>query len=153
MRRRRRQPSQRGLHVVVQGDESGGAFTATKVHLAQPRVGGIVTAKTGSTITVAIGDGTTKTINVDSATTYRVAGVENAGLDDIAVNSAVVATGTLNADGSLDATAVASGNGRRFGFGFDFGGDKGRGHGGPGFGPFGVAPAPEASPDTSDGTS
>jgi hypothetical protein len=144
---------QSGLHVVVAGDESGGTFTATRVHLAQPRVGGIVTAKTASTITVAIGDGTTRTINVDSATTFRVAGVENAGLDDIAVNSAVVATGTLNADGSLDATAVASGNGRKFDFGFGFGGGKGRGPGGPGFGPFGVAPAPEASPDTSDGTS
>jgi hypothetical protein len=140
-----------GLQVVVAGDEQGGTFTATAVHLAQAKVAGIVTAKTGSTLTVAIGDGTTKTVNVDSATTYRVAGVENAGLDDIAVNAAVVAVGTVNADGSLDATAVASGDLRRLGSGFDFGA-KGRGHGfGFGFGPFGNTP--DASPDTSDGSS
>jgi uncharacterized protein DUF5666 len=145
-----------GLQVVVEGDESGGTFTATEVHLAQARVGGIVTAKTGSTITVAIGDGTTRTINVGSSTTYRIAGVTNPGLDDIAVNAAVVAVGKLNADGSLDATVVASGTGRG-GFEFDFGGGNGRGgHGGPfgfGFGPFGDVPGPDASPDTSDGTS
>lgn len=142
-----------GLQVVAAGTEDGGTFTATRVHLAQAFVAGIVTAKNGSTLTIAIGDGTTRTVNVSGSTTYQVRGVENAGLDDIAVNSAVVARGTLNADGSLDATAVASGLGRGFGFGFG-GGGKGHGPLGGIFGG-GDAPAPDAAPGdgSTDGTS
>lgn len=145
-----------GLQVLVAGEDDNGTFTASRVHLAAARLAGIVTAKTDSTITVAIGDGTTRTINVDSSTTYRVAGADNAGLDDIAVNAGVTAVGTLNDDGSLDATQVASGLRGLRGLG-DFGLGKGRGHGF-GFGPFGDrVPTPDASPDasgdSSDGTS
>ena len=112
------------LHAV--GTRSGDTFTATTIHVAPATLGGEVTAKTASTITIADAAGATRTINVTTSTTYRIAGDDTPSLDDIAVGDRIAAQGTLRSDGSLDATIVAEG---RFG--------KGPGPGAPGKGGFG----------------
>jgi hypothetical protein len=122
-----------GSTILAAGTEgSGNAFTATSVTIKAPRVGGTVTAVSASTITVQRRDGTTQTIKVDADTTYRVAGVTDADLGDIAVGMRLVAVGRQNGDGSLDATAIGAGNGRF--------------HGGQGSQDKPGQPAPSASP-------
>lgn len=102
-----------GSTIVAVGTAgSGNAFTATSVTVKVPRVVGTVTAKSATTITIERGDGTSLTINVDSATTYEVAGVTGADLGDVTVGLRLEAVGRQNADGSLDATAIRAGNGR-----------------------------------------
>ena len=76
---------------------------------------GTVTGKTANTITIKQPDGTSVTIHVGAGTTFQVAGTTTAGLSDVAVGMGLVAVGTLNTDGSLDATAVHAGNGFRVG--------------------------------------
>jgi hypothetical protein len=101
-------------------------LTALGVTVAADKVAGTVTAKTGSTITIQRRDGTSVTVNVDADTVYRVAGVDDPGLDDITVDMDIVVQGREGIDGSIDASAVAAGHG------------FGRGDGGPGsFGGFG----------------
>jgi hypothetical protein len=98
---------------------------------AQPAVFGTVASKTATTIVVTTTAGKTVTVNVSADTTYSVRGVAAASLADVAVGSRIAAQGTLNADGSLNATIVQTvtagqpgiGGGRR-GFG---GGAGGRG--------------------------
>jgi hypothetical protein len=65
-----------------------------------------VTATATDSITVQRADGTSMTIHVDASTTYQVRGVTNATLADIKVGMAVVAQGSQNADGSLQALTV-----------------------------------------------
>ena len=125
-----------GVAIVARGTKaSGGAFTATSVTIKLPQVVGTVTAKTASTITVARRDGTSVTINVDADTTYRVAGNANASLADVAVGMRIAALGPRNADGSIEATEVRVGDGKR------------GPNGGPGNGP--AKPGASASPDSS----
>jgi hypothetical protein len=114
-------------------------MTATNVRVAGDRAVGRVTAKTADTITIQKRDGSTVTVHVDGDTTYRVAGVENADLGDVAVDMAIGVSGRARADGSIDADAVVAGNGRGLGRGgFDF-----RGRGPKGFGGLGPElPAP-----------
>jgi hypothetical protein len=69
-------------------------------------VTGQVSATTTDTITVQRADGTTMAIHVGSDTAYRVPGVANATLSDITPGMVIVAQGTQNADGSLQAVAV-----------------------------------------------
>jgi hypothetical protein len=100
--------------------DTAGSFTATTVDIAPAVVGGTVTAKTASSITITDRGGTTVTIHVDSTTTYQTRGNASASLADVAVGNLVDAEGTLNADGSLNATAVqfgapGQGEGRPFG--------------------------------------
>lgn len=83
-----------------------GSFTITKLNVVLPHVGGIATAVSGSTITVTERDGTSATINVTSATTYEIGRTTGKALADVKVGMFVGAVGTLNADGSLTATAV-----------------------------------------------
>jgi len=91
---------------------------------------GTVASKTDATIVVTTTTGTSVTVNLSSATTYSVRGVAAASLANIAVGDRIVAQGTTNADGSLNATIVqavtnglpGSGGGRR-----GFGGGAGRG--------------------------
>jgi hypothetical protein len=88
---------------------------------------------------VTIAAGKTATVDVSSATRYRVRGVSAPGIADIAVGDRIVAQGTLNADGSLNATTVQTvPNG--------FGGSGGRGFGGGGRGPGGGVPLPTPLP-------
>jgi hypothetical protein len=98
-----------GSRIAAEGTRSGDTFTASRV-LIQPSVaGGVVTAKTSSTITVKGRDGKASTIHVDSKTTYHVFGKDAATLADIAVGDVVIASGSQRSDGSLDATQVGGG--------------------------------------------
>ena len=127
-------------------------MTATNVRVAGDRAVGQVTAKTADTITMKKRDGSTVTIHVDADTTYRVAGVEDADLGDVAVDMAAGVSGRARADGSIDADAIVAGNGRGLGHG-GFDGFRGPRGFGPGFGaapggevPHAVEPALELDP-------
>ncbi len=135
-----------GEMAYVQGTSTGdNALTATSVTVAADRAVGTVTAKTGSTITIEQRDGTSLTVNVDADTTYRVAGVEDAGLDDITVGMAIGVQGRSSGDDAIDASNVVAGRGFGRGDGLPgLGGGFGRHGGGPGFGD--DVPAPSASP-------
>ena len=91
-------------------------------------------------------DSSSATIKVGSTTTYDVAGNDGAALSDIKTGMVVMATGTLNSDGSLNATRVRA---------FDPAtmparGDHGFGHGVPGTNPDATA-APSATSSGSSG--
>ena len=102
-----------GTTVVVQGTSTGeNALTALTVRVKPDRAVGTVKAKTADTITITKRDGSTVTVHVDADTTYRVPGVENADLGDVTVDMAIGVSGRERADGSIDADAVAAGNGR-----------------------------------------
>lgn len=119
-----------GEAVRVQGTiTADNQMTATNVRVAGDRAVGTVSAKTADSITIRRRDGTSLTIHLDADTTYRVAGVENADLGDVAVGMSIGVTGRARGDGSIDADAVAAGDLR--GLGRD--GSKGsRGFGRPG---------------------
>jgi Domain of unknown function (DUF5666) len=112
-----------GGAVRVQGTVTAdNQMTATNVRVAGDRAVGTVTAKAADTITIQRRDGTSLTIHVDGDTTYRVAGIENADLDDVAVGMAIGVTGRARSDGSIEADGVAAGALR----GFRRDGEKGR---------------------------
>jgi hypothetical protein len=90
--------------------EDDGSFRVTHLVVLLPTAAGIVTAIDDSSITIRGFDGETATIHVDAETTYRVAGQEDASLEDIEVGMAVAAQGTERADGSLDADHVKAGD-------------------------------------------
>ncbi len=92
--------------VFNQTRNTDGSFTVTAIQVVLPSVTGSVTAKTATTITIERADGSSETIHVDGDTTYEVAGVTDADLGDVAVGMRLVAVGTLNTNGSLDASAV-----------------------------------------------
>jgi hypothetical protein len=100
---------------------------------ANPRFGpvggtpvfGTVASKTDTTIVVTTVGGTKITVNVSATTTYSVRGVAVATLADVAVGDRIVAQGTTNADGSVNATIVATGVFRVPGSGGDDGGRGG----------------------------
>ena len=95
-----------GVRVAAAGTVSGATFTAITVRIQPAEIGGIVTGKTGDSITVKHGDGSTTVIHVTAKTTYEHKGKDAATLTDIAVGDRVSAEGTLRADGSIDATSV-----------------------------------------------
>ena len=102
-----------GDHVVVAGSwENESTFHAIGVEIVGGRQPGQQTAVRGRAIGVS-DDGLTVgtphgpvTVLVDDETQFRVAGVEDAGLDDIEEGAMVGARGTWNEDGSLQATVV-----------------------------------------------
>ena len=99
---------QNGAVVHVAGETTGdNALTALSVTIPADKTVGTVTAKTADTITIRTRDGNTVTVNVDGDTVYRVAGVEDAGLDDITVDMVVGVQGRAGSDGSIDATPTA----------------------------------------------
>jgi hypothetical protein len=99
-----------GSAIVAQGTKaSDGSLDATSVTVIQPRFVGKVTAKTATTITITGPDGTTRTINVSPSTTYNVAGTSGGSLADVSVGMRIVVEGTKQADGSIDASAIAAG--------------------------------------------
>jgi hypothetical protein len=146
-----------GSSVNAQGTTSGDAFTALSVTVRPDVVAGEVTAKTSTSITLKARDGSSVTVNVDSSTTFRISGKENATIADVTVGMRVAAQGTKASDTTFNAFAVGSapvmtdgGPGGRGGFG----GPGGRGgFGGPGGlrGPGGTSP--NASPAPSSATS
>ena len=125
-----------GQAVRVQGTTTAdNQITALNVRVAGDRAIGTVTAKTADAITIKQRDGSSLTIHVDADTTYRVAGVDNAGLGEITVDMGIGVSGRARPDGSIDADAVAAGNGIR--------GDRGGGRGEGGLdGPGLVVPNP-----------
>ena len=107
-----------GGTVRVSGTVTGdNQITAITVRVAGDRAVGTVTAKTADTITIKRRDGTSMTIHVDADTTYRVRGVEDATLADVAVDMVIGVTGRARADGSIDADVVGAGKLRGFGRG------------------------------------
>ena len=119
-----------GQPVVVAGTvPADNQMTASSVRVAGDRVVGKVTAKTADTITIQTRDGKSVTVHVTADTTYRVAGVDNATLKDVAVDMAVGISGRSRSDGSIDAAAVVAGKVGAFGRGFDGFGRKGFGRG------------------------
>jgi hypothetical protein len=129
--------------------ETSGTWTIDAIAVVLPHASGTVSAISGSAITVTEPDGTTTTIKVGSTTTFDVAGNDSAALSDIKTGMVLMATGTLNSDGSLNATKVRA---------FDPStmpapGMRGFGHGFPG-GPDGANPNASAAPSaTSSGSS
>jgi hypothetical protein len=85
---------------------SDGTYTIDAIAVVLPKVGGEVTAKTDTSITVTQRDGSSATIKVTSSTTYQVAGVTTAGLSDITVGMRLMAEGAKASDGTLTATRV-----------------------------------------------
>jgi hypothetical protein len=114
-----------GTTAIVKGTSTGdNALTALTVRVRPDRAIGKVTAKTSDSITITKRDGSPVTVHVDGDTIYRVAGVENADLGDVAVDMGIGVTGRERADGSIDADTVAAGSGRGLRWGRE-GGDRG----------------------------
>ena len=135
--------------VFRQTLEDDGSWTIDAVAVILPHVGGQVTAIDGSTITVTRRDDTTGTIKVDGSTEYIVNG-DVATLADIEVGMFLVAEGTENADGSINATDVRAAERGLF----RGPGDKGFGFGhGPGRDPNDVDLDATEAPDTTDSAS
>lgn len=94
----------------------------------QAPVIGVVASKADTAIVVTTTAGKTVTVNVSPATQYSVRGVASPTLANITVGERIVVQGTLNADGSLNATLVQVGvSGGLGGGNGGFGGGSGRG--------------------------
>ena len=134
-----------GAAVDAEGTTAtDGTFTAALVTIRAAQAGGTVTAKTGTSITVTTRDGSSLKIDVDSSTTYLVAGTTAPTLSNVAVGAIVIAEGTRNTNGTFSATVV-----RAFAAGSGFGPGIGPGmRGGRGmpWGPGGPAPQPTSTP-------
>ncbi|HEX5589457.1 MAG TPA: DUF5666 domain-containing protein [Candidatus Limnocylindrales bacterium] len=119
--------------------EDDGTYSIDALVVIPPHAGGVVTAVSGSTITVERRDGAESTITVTSGTTYEVDG-DDATLADIEVGMVVMAVGTEDADGDLTATEVRAADPG------SFPGPGGRHHGPGGF--FGPNGGPNVTDDT-----
>ncbi len=95
-----------GESILVRGKRTAPrAFQATVVRILLARAAGVVTAVNGSALTVTGANGTPRTVNIEATTAITRAGVA-ATAADIAPNAVIVAAGTPNADGSLNATRI-----------------------------------------------
>jgi endonuclease YncB( thermonuclease family) len=118
-----------GQHVGIQLSSSD-STTASSIDVQLPMLVGTVTAVDGDTVTISDQQGFSRTIVVDSTTTYTDAG-SSASLSDVTVGTLIGAQGTVDANlTSLDASSVSVGLPTMPG-----GGAGGPGMGGPGFGP------------------
>lgn len=126
-----------GQHVEIELS-SANSTQAQSINVQVPVLFGTVTAVQGDTITISDLDGFSRTIAVDSSTTYTKSGAA-AALADISVGTLISAEGTVDANlTSLDATSVSTGP--------PTSPAGGQGPGGPGFGPpGGNGPGPSAS--------
>ena len=116
---------------------SSSSTTAANIDVQLPVLFGTVTAVSGDTIAISDPEGFSRTILVDSSTTYTKSG-DSSSLDDVTVGSVISAEGTVDSNlTSLDATSVVIGAPTSTG--------AGPGSGGPGFGgPGGPRPVPVA---------
>jgi hypothetical protein len=93
-------------------EEGGGVFHAFAVaRLAEDRlfpVAGTLTGIDGDTLTIETRGGLSATVRVDAETKYHIRGVEDPGLDDLELGIHLIARGTLNPDGSLQAQVVGA---------------------------------------------
>jgi hypothetical protein len=115
-----------GQHVWIQLSSSD-ATAATSVDVQLPVLFGTVTALSGDTITITDPEGFSRTIVVNSSTTYAKSNA-TATLSEVSVGSVISAQGSVDSNlTSLDATSVVIGA-------LD-GPGGGPGIGGTGFGP------------------
>gem|GEM_PF-745632 len=91
------------IHVAGQR-QSNGSITATRVDIELPHAGGTVAAVSNGTITVKDRQGS-RVIHTSASTTFIQAG-QKVSLSAITTGDVVMAEGTLNADGSLNAQSV-----------------------------------------------
>lgn len=133
-----------GDRIRLRQTVEDGTYTVTAIDVVVPTVVGQVTAVDGDSITLQQPDGTSVTVHVDGSTAYTVAGETGKALSDVEVGMVVAASGEERADGSLDASTVHAGS-----IWQRMGRDGGRGGGPGGHGPWGVNPAPTASPESS----
>lgn len=123
-----------GQHVGIQLSASDDS-TATGIDIQLPALFGTVTSVAGNSVVITDLEGFSRTIVVDSSTSYTKSGV-TASLSDIDVGSGIIAEGTVDANlTSLDATSVVIGLPSQPSGGLGIGG---LGAGGPGFGPPGT---------------
>jgi len=114
---------------------TGDASTAASIDIQLPALFGTVSSVSGDTVVITDLEGFSRTIVVDSSTTYTKSGA-TASLSDIVVGSNIIAEGTVDANlTSLDATHVVIGVPSQQDGGP---GIPGPGGGGPGFGPPGA---------------
>jgi hypothetical protein len=126
-----------GQHVGIQVSSTD-ATTAATIDVQLPVLVGTVTDVDGDTVTITDPEGFSRTIIVDSTTSYTKSSGTTS-LSDVSVGSEISAEGTVDANGtSLDASSVH--------IGVSTGPGGGPGFGGPGFwppggnGPGGPAP-------------
>jgi VCBS repeat-containing protein len=95
---------------IAQTRNADGSYTVTGIAVLPAMVSGTVATVGTDSFTVTLADGTTQTVNVTASTTWKVQGSTSTtpGIADLTVGRAVSATGTLAADGSLDATTVVA---------------------------------------------
>jgi hypothetical protein len=123
-----------GQHVGIQLSTSDDS-TAANIDIQLPALFGTVTSVSGDTVVITDLEDFSRTIVVESSTTYTKSGA-TASLSDVVVGSDIIAEGTVDANGtSLDATHVVIGLPSQQGGGPGIGGPGG---GGPGFGPPGA---------------
>jgi hypothetical protein len=89
--------------------EADGSFTITAVDVVLPQVVGTITKVDGTTLTLTARDGATVTVHLGGSTRIQVGGIANATAKDLAAGQVVIVVGEKRSDGSIDATAVASG--------------------------------------------
>lgn len=95
-----------GESILVRGARTAPrTIQATVVRILLARVAGVVTAVSGSTLTVTGLNGTPRTVNIGATTAITRAGAA-ATAADITPNTSIVAAGTPGADGSLNATRI-----------------------------------------------
>jgi hypothetical protein len=123
-----------GQHVGIQLSSSS-STTASNIDVQLPVLFGTVTAVSGDTITISDPEGFSRTIVVDSSTTYTKSG-DSSTLDDVTVGSVISAQGSVDSNlTSLDASSVVIGTPSASSGGQGFGGPGPGGPGGQGPGP------------------
>jgi hypothetical protein len=126
-----------GQHVGIQLSSSD-ASTAASIDIQLPALFGTVTSVSGDTVVITDIEGFSRTIVVDSSTSYTKSGTTGS-LSDVVVGSNIIAEGSVDANlTSLDATQVVIGVANAQSGGPGIGGPGG---GGPGFGPPGASGA------------
>lgn len=120
-----------GTAIVVEGTTaSDGSLSAVRVTIQVPRIGGQVTATSGSSYTVASRDGTSDTITTSSSTTYVNADGSAASSAMVKVGVSIIAEGALSSDGkTLTAQRIVVMPSLTEGAGPGFGGHGGFGGG------------------------
>ena len=136
-----------GVRISAQGEvDSARNFTATAVTIAQSSVRGTVVSKTETTLVVTAAGKTVK-VDVSASTKYWVRGVAAPTLANIAVGDLITATGSLRADGSIDAAVVLATPKAQPGAGGS--GGRGKGAGGKSGSPT-ARPSAAASPSSAE---
>jgi len=84
---------------------SDGTYTSTAVAVVLPRTAGVVTAVAATSVTVALRDGTSETIQTTPSTTYRL-GPAAGSRSDVKVSARIGAVGERASDGTFTASTI-----------------------------------------------